>query len=347
MTKKKKVFLIIFVLIAIIGVVAYVFGKKYYNYIFESNVTIETEIAYIYIPNGCDYDDLLQILESSGYIDDIESFKQVAEWKKYSEKVLAGRYEIKNGMTNNELINLLRSGKQTPVKLSFISVRSLPILAGKVAPYIEADSAQIADVLTNPETASKYGFNEKTFMAMFIPNTYEFYWNTSAEKFVERMADEFKRFWNEERLQKASSLNMSQSEVSTLASIVEKETQMNDEKQRIAGVYINRLKKGMLLQADPTVVFAVGDFTIKRVLTRHLQYDSPYNTYLYAGLPPGPICIPSTSSIDAVLNYEEHSYYYFCAKDDFSGYHVFAKSLSQHNANARKYHNALRSAGIR
>ena len=345
MTKKKKVFLIIFVFIAIIGIVGFILGKKYYDYVFDANVTIEDELAYIYIPNGSAYDDVLKILMSSGYIVDIDAFGQVAEWKKYPERVLPGRYEINNGMSNNELVDLLRSGKQTPVKLSFISLRNLPVLAGKVAVYIEADSTEIANLLMNPETAAKYGFNDKTFPAMFIPNTYEFYWNTSAEKFLERMAQEFTNFWTEERKQKAANLNMTQSEVSTLASIIEKETQKNDEKTRMAGVYLNRLKVGMLLQADPTVVFAVGDFTITRVLNRHLKVDSPYNTYIYAGLPPGPICIPSTSSIDAVLNYESHSYYYFCAKDDFSGYHVFAASLSQHNANAKKYHNALRRSG--
>jgi len=233
------------------------------------------------------------------------------------------------------------------VKVSFISVRSLDILAGKVAANIEADSTEIAQLLKSPETAQKYGFDERTFMAMFIPNSYEFYWNTSAEQFVERMAKEFKAFWTEERLQKAENIGMTQSQVSTLASIVEVETQQNDEKARVAGVYINRLNLGMLLQADPTVVYAVGDFTLKRVLNKHLEIESPYNTYKYSGLPPGPINIPSISSIDAVLNYEKHNYKFFCAKDDFSGYHVFAVTNAQHEANARKYHKALRNAGIR
>lgn len=345
MAKKKKVFLIIFVVILLLAVVAFIFGKKYRDFIFAPNVTVKSEVAFIYITNGSDYEDLLEILTLSNYVDDMDSFRQVAEWKKYGSKILAGKYEIHDGMSNNELINLLRSGKQTPVKLSFISVRSLPILAGRVAIYIEADSTQIADLLMDPAIAQKYGFNKQTFPAMFIPNTYEFYWNTSAEKFLERMADEFNNFWNEDRMSKAAKLGMSQSEVSTCASIVESETQKNDEKARIAGVYINRINKGMLLQADPTVVFAVGDFSLQRVLKRHLKLDSPYNTYIYPGLPPGPICIPSVSSIDAVLNYENHSYYYFCAKEDFSGYHAFASSLSQHNANARRYHRALRQAG--
>lgn len=347
MSKKKKVFLIIFVIFIVLAIVGYVLGSKYYGYIYGPNVKVEQEPAYIHIPNGSDYNDVLQILGESGYVIDMESFKLVAERKNYSSKVLAGRYEIHDGMSNNELVNLLRSGKQTPVRLSFISVRSLDILAGKVAVYIEADSAQISNLLKDPDIVAKYGFNDKTFMSMFIPNTYEFYWNTSAEKFVERMAEEYKKFWNEDRKQKAANMGMSQSEVSTLASIVEAETQKNDEKSRVAGVYINRINKGILLQADPTVVYAVGDFTIQRVLNRHLQIDSPYNTYVYAGLPPGPINIPSVSSIDAVLNYEKHNYLFFCAKDDFSGYHVFAVTNAQHEANARKYHQALRKAGIR
>ena len=212
---------------------------------------------------------------------------------------------------------------------------------------IEADSADIAALLKDEETAKKYGFNKQTFCSMFIPNTYEFWWNTSAEEFVQRMADEYKKFWNDDRKAKANELGLSQSQVSTLASIVESETQKNDEKARIAGVYINRLKKDWLLQADPTVVFAAGDFTIKRILNKHLEINSPYNTYKYKGLPPGPICIPSTTSIDAVLNYEHHNYMYFCAKEDFSGYHNFATTNAQHEANARRYHDALRKAGIR
>jgi len=345
MSRKKKIFLIIFIVLAALAIVAYIFGKKYRDYIFAANIKMETEVAYIYIPNGSNYDDVVSILKESGYVVDIESFEQVSEWKKYSEKILAGRYEIADGMSNNELVNLLRSGEQTPVKLSFISVRSLDILAGKVAVYIEADSTQIADLLHSNEIIKQYGFNEKTFMSMFIPNTYEFYWNTSAEKFIERMAEEYKKFWSDSRKQQAATLGMSQSEVATLASIVESESQMNDERPTIAGVYINRLNIGMLLQADPTVVYAVGDFTLRRVLKRHLKMDSPYNTYMYAGLPPGPICIPSVSSLDAVLNYEKHNYKYFCAKEDFSGYHNFASSLSQHNNNANKYHRALRQAG--
>lgn len=227
---RKRIIIIILVVFLIIAAIAGVFAKKFYDYAFAPNVKLEEKTAYLYIPTNSNYEDVLQILEDTEYLEDMESFKLVAEKKNYPSKVFAGRYEIRNGMSNNDLVNLLRSGKQTPVKVSFISVRSLDILAGKVAANIEADSTEIAQLLKSPETAQKYGFDERTFMAMFIPNSYEFYWNTSAEQFVERMAKEFKAFWTEERLQKAENIGMTQSQVSTLASIVEVETQQNDEK---------------------------------------------------------------------------------------------------------------------
>lgn len=346
MLKNKKVLIVIGIAV-VVTVVALVVGLKFWNYIYSPNVKVEEDAAYICIPTGAQYEDVKNIINELGYIDDIESFDFVAEKKEYPDRVLPGRYEIKNGMSNNELINLLRSGKQSPVRVSFISLRSLDLLAGKVSGYIEADSVHISEMLRSPEVILSYGFTPNTFISMFIPNTYEFYWNTSTEKFLQRMANEYKKFWNEDRLEKSQNMGLSQSEVSTLASIIEEETQKNDEKKRIAGVYVNRLKKGMILQADPTVKFAVNDFTIKRVLNKHLEVESPYNTYKYTGLPPGPICIPSIASIDAVLDYEKHNYLYFCAKDDFSGYHTFSTTLSQHNINAKKYHNALRRAGIR
>ncbi|MBO7132971.1 MAG: endolytic transglycosylase MltG [Bacteroidales bacterium] len=345
MAKKKKIIIPLLLIFAIL-IAGLFIAYKAYNYAYSPNVTAENE-TYIYIPTGSNFDNVMEILRSSGKVNDMESFAKVAEYKKYGEKVLPGKYKLENGMSNNELVNMLRSGRQTPVNVTFISVRSLDILAGKVCTNIEADSAEIAKVLKDNATAEKYGFNSRTFCSMFIPNTYEFWWNTSADEFVQRMADEYKKFWNDDRKAKANALGLSQSQVSTLASIVESETQKNDEKARIAGVYINRLKKDWLLQADPTVVFAAGDFSIKRILNKHLEINSPYNTYKYKGLPPGPICIPSTKSIDAVLNYEHHNYMFFCAKEDFSGYHNFATTNAQHEANARRYHDALRKAGIR
>ncbi len=349
MTRRAKLIIIILSIIIIGGVIGGVIGKKYYDYIFASNILINTESGndYLYIPTGSDFEDVIEILIVNGWLKNSESFRLVAERKNYADRVRPGRYLIQNNMSNNELVNLLRSGRQEPVNVSFISVRTLDILAGRLAQNIEADSVSIIQLMKNPEIHTKYGFNQFSFKSMFIPNTYQFYWNTSAEDVIQRMADEYKKFWSDERKQKAATLGYTQSQISTIASIVEAETQKNDEKERIAGVYINRLKKGWKLEADPTVVFATGDFTLRRVLFRHLEIDSPYNTYKYAGIPPGPINIPSVSSIDAVLNYEKHDYMFFCAKDDFSGYHSFAVTLSQHNANARRYHEALRRAGIR
>lgn len=347
MSKKKKILLLCAVLILVGAAISFVVGKKYWGYIYMSNTKVDTKVSYIYIPTNSNYEDVINILDKSGYIINIESFKFVAKQKKYNQKILPGKYEIRDRMSNNEIVNILRSGKQTPVRLSFISLRNLNILAGKISTFIETDSTNLADSFKSKEVISKYGFNSNTFMAMFIPNTYEFYWNTSAEKFVDRIYDEYNKFWNNNRVNKANELGLSKLEVSILASIVEEETQKNDEKSRVAGVYINRLNKDMLLQADPTVKFAIGNPLLKRILNKHLTVDSPYNTYVYPGLPPGPICIPSISSIDAVLNYEKHNYLFFCAKDDFSGYHNFAISLGQHNINAKKYHDALRRAGIK
>lgn len=347
MAKKKRIIPLLFVVFVVILIFGGHFGLKYYNYIFKPNVKLSKSKEFLYIPTGSNFEEVCRILEENNFVYDFNSFRFVAEKKKYVKSVKAGRYELSDGMSNNELVNLLRSGRQTPVNLSFVSVRSLEILAGKFALYIEADSAAIADYLTNPKTAEKYGFNSYTFMAMFIPNTYQVYWTITPDKLIERLYDEYQKFWNDERRNKASKIGLTPVEVSVLASIVEAETQKNDEKARVAGVYINRLNKGMLLQADPTVIFAHGDFSIKRVLNRHLEIESPFNTYKYSGLPPGPINIPSISSIDAVLNFEKHSYLYFCAKADFSGYHEFSVTLAQHEKNAKKYRDALRKAGIR
>lgn len=334
------------IILTVIVLAVGVAGYKYYKYIYNPVVHLQDSTVYFYIYQADTYQEVRESLFECGIITDFESFDWVAEKKSYKNQIKPGRYLIKDGMSNNELVNLLRSGEQEPLNLTFISVRTIEQLAGRIGQQIAVDSVEILEYLTNPEIISHYGFNKNTFISMFIPNTYQMYWNTGSEEFVQRMADEFMAFWSEERLEKARSLGYSQSQVSTLASIVEQETQKNDEKSRIAGVYINRLNKGMKLQADPTVIYAAGDFSIRRVLYRHLEIDSPYNTYKYTGLPPGPICIPSISSIDAVLNYETHSYIFFCAREDFSGYHNFARTLTQHNVNARKFQRALNNSGI-
>jgi len=245
------------------------------------------------------------------------------------------------------LVNMLKGGLQTPLNVTFNNVRTKEQLAGKVSKYLQTDSLAILQLFYDEKQIEKFGFNPETYSAMFIPNTYECYWTLSAEGFAERMKLEYDRFWNAERKIKAEEINLTPVEVTTLASIVQAEIAKNEELKRVAGLYINRLKTGMYLQADPTVKYAVGDYSIKRVLTVHLEVDSPYNTYKNTGLPPGPINFPETSAIDAVLNYEQHKYYYMCAKEDFSGYHNFASTLSEHNRNAAKYRAALNRNNIR
>ncbi|UTW64702.1 endolytic transglycosylase MltG [bacterium SCSIO 12741] len=322
-------------------------GWKYYHDIYGPNVKWKKEEPlYLYIPTGSDFNQLVQIIEEEGWLKNTSSFKWVAGLKEYDQKVKPGRYLLEHGMSNNELVNSLRLGSQAAVKVTFNNARTMSQLAGKLTRHLEVDSASLDAILGQDSTAHRYGFQPEQFPAMFIPNTYQIYWTTTPEELLDRMAREFKTFWTPERKKLAAGLGLSQSEVATLASIVEEETQMRDERSRVAGVYLNRLNRGMLLQADPTLKFAAGDFTIKRVLNKHKAIDSPYNTYKYTGLPPGPIRIPDQHSIDAVLNAEKHGYLYFCAKSDFSGYHDFAKTYNEHLKNARRYHSALNKRGI-
>lgn len=316
-------------------------GWQFYVMVYNSNVGFSENDKYFYIPTGSDFMQVSSALSENGIIQNQASFDWVSEQKNYKLNIRPGRYLLQRGMSNNDLVNLLRSGEQKPVLVTFNNVRFKEDLAGKASASIEADSVQIIELLNDREFVSKYGFNTTTFLTLFLPNTYEFYWNTSAEEFVTKMASEYKKFWTADRKQKATNLGLSQSEVSILASIVQKETNKNDEKPTVAGVYLNRLKKGMLLQADPTLVYANRDFTARRVLNRHKKIDSPYNTYKYKGLPPGPICLPSISSIDAVLNSKKHSYLFFCAKADNSGYHSFASTYKEHLRNARAFQREL------
>ncbi len=337
-SKWKKLVVIVLVMITCLGGYS---AWELYSMVYSPNVGFNEEDKYFYIPTGSEFQDVSNALVQQGIITTQTSFDWVAEQKKYKTSVKPGRYLLENGMSNNELVNLLRSGEQEPIMVTFNTVRFKEDLAGKVGAFIEADSTEIIDLLNDDDFVSKYGFNTTTFLTLFLPNTYEFWWNTSAEQFVERMAGEYKKFWTAERKQKANALGLSQSEVSILASIVQKETNKNDEKPTVAGVYLNRLKKGMLLQADPTLVYANRDFTARRVLNKHKKIDSPYNTYKYKGLPPGPICLPSISSIDAVLNAKQHNYLYFCAKADGSGYHSFASTYREHLKNAREFQREL------
>jgi UPF0755 protein len=310
--------------------------------LFRDNVnTHGQDEAVVYISTGANFEDVREILYSLDLIRHKKSFEWLARRKGYPAAVKSGKYVIRGGMGNNALINMLRSGAQVPVMVTFNNIRTKNQLAGRIASQIEADSAEIARLLDNQEYLEQFGLDPENALAIFIPDTYEFWWNTGADEFIRRMHREHKLFWAGARRQKADMSGLKVMEVVILASIIEKETRMNDEKSRIAGVYINRLRRGWPLQADPTIVYATGDFALKRVLKVHTLIESPYNTYKYKGLPPGPICIPSIASVDAVLNFESHAYMYFCARADLTGYHVFATSLAQHNANAAAYHSAI------
>ena len=258
-----------------------------------------------------------------------------------------GHYVLKPGMSVIEVARMLKLGMQTPVRVTINNVRTPAQLAGKLARQIEADSATIVGALTDPATARKAGFDSVTLFSMFIPDTYEFYWTVSPAQFIERMRREYDRFWTPQRDAKRQRSGLSRLEVMTLASIVYEETRQSDEMPRIAGVYINRLRKGWPLQADPTVKYALQEFGLRRILHRHLKYPSPYNTYINKGLPPSPICMPGRNAIDAVLDFERHDYMFFCARPTFDGYHNFARTLREHNANARAYSAELNRRKIR
>ena len=302
--------------------------------------------AEITIPTGSTYSALIDTLKAHN-IERLGVVNFVGKLKKLDRNPKAGHYIIPEGATPMEIVNMLRSGAQKPVRLTFNNIRTLEDLSGRIAEQIEADSTTLLAHLSSPATAQKYGVAKEEIIALFIPNTYEIWWNISPEGLTDRMAKEWERFWNKERTAKLARTRLSKMEVVTLASIVYEETKNVGEMPKIAGVYINRLRRVIPLQACPTAKYAVGDFTIKRVLHKHTQTPSPYNTYLHRGLTPGPICTPSIAAIDAVLNYAEHKYLYFCAKEDFSGRHNFSTTLSEHNRHARRYAEALRKAGIK
>lgn len=332
------------IIILFIGIISAIFIYQKYKEVFKSNVKNNVTL---YIPSNSNYKTLCDSLKSSDALADFKSFKNTANLKNLKNKVHSGKYLLKKGMTNNEIINILRSGKQTPVKLTFNNNRTINDFAGKVSKFIEPDSASIINLLDNEDFIKEFGFNKQNIIGMFIPNTYEVWWDISEEDFIKRMKKEYDHFWTDERKAKAKQLNLNLKEISTLASIVQAEQMAHpNERAKVAGLYINRLKRGMLLQSDPTLIFASGDFTKKRVLNKDKEIDSPYNTYMHAGLPPGPINMPKISSVDAVLNYEHHNYIFMCAKEDFSGYHNFSTNARQHGIYARKYQQALNKRKI-
>lgn len=312
-------------------------GAAYYC-IFSSN----TSQAIVYVPRNCPVEQLYDSLRSHACVHNMGTLRLVAKLKRYAGgTVRPGRYEVRKGMNNNQLINMFRGGLQQPISFTFNNVRSVEELAEKASSQFNFTKEEFMAAVNDSATQAELGFDAHSISALFLPNTYKMYWSTSPLNFLKRMKREYDRFWNGRRLEKAQKLGLSPVEVTTLASIVEEETAKAEEYPVIAGVYINRLKRGMKLDACPTIKYALGDFTITRVLDKHMDIDSPYNTYKHAGLPPGPIRIASIQVVDAVLNCQHHDYLYFCAKSDFSGYHNFSRTLRQHNAYAREYHREL------
>lgn len=329
-----KRLLVIFLLLLAIGAAVAYWG---YKIIFAPAVELgegQSQVEF-YVPSGESMEGLnYRLTDVTGI--SLANISRVSSIMKFDQPK-SGRYIIKDGMSTKALLGMLRSGNQEAVNLTFNNVRMIENLAGAIAKQVESDSLALLEHFTSEATLKKYTITKEQALTLFIPNTYKLYWNSSPEKITSRLFKEREKFFNEKRMNKAEKLGLTKEEVYTLASIVEKETLAKEEKPRVAGVYINRLKSGQLLQADPTVVFANKQFDIKRVLNKHLEKDSPYNTYMYEGLPPGPIYMPDVNSIDAVLNYEKHKYLYFCAAPDNSGKHQFARTLVEHNRNADKY----------
>jgi UPF0755 protein len=344
MKKKPIIFIlstllgIIFFLIAFCGIVYYKINSPAFN--------IEQPV-FIYIDNKTNYVNLIRQLEDSAQLKKSDLFTRLATLMKYPENVKIGKYQVTPKMSYLEAVRMFRSGQQVPVNITFNNIRFKKDFAERIGEQLMFDSDVLLEKLTDNSVCKSFGLDTTTILTLFIPNTYEMYWNISVDNFLARMKKEHDRFWTMERLAKAEAIRLTPVEVSILAAIVEEETAVRAEYPIVAGVYLNRLVRGMLLQADPTVKYAVGDVTLRRILFKHLEVDSPYNTYKYSGLPPGPIRMPSISGIDAVLNYQKHNYLYMCAKEDFSGTHNFAVTLSEHNRNAQNYQAALNRMNIR
>ncbi len=341
---KQKNFKAAVILAVVVLIIGGYFSFKFYTTYFAPNVSGSQK--YLYVKTGYVFEDLMTDFRYKGIVSDMGTFWAAAEKMNLQGPLKPGRYRLKEGMNNRTLINMLKAGNQEPVNLKMQNVRKKENLASLLAKNLEMDSVSFMRLLDSAAFIEKYGFDAQTVYTMFIPNTYQTYWNSSPEEFFKKMNKEYLKFWNDERQQKAATLNLTATQVYILASIVDAEALYDKEMPTIAGLYLNRLNKGILLQADPTVIFANDDFTVKRVTGPLLRVDSRYNTYKYAGLPPGPIMMPSINAIDAVLNKEDNDYIYMCAKEDFSGYHSFAKTVQEHNINARKYREALNKKQI-
>lgn len=339
---KKVIWISIGVLVAIGAIVGFI----YYKTMLSPNIVVNGKAKYLLVYENDSFDDVVKHLKETGAVKDINSFIRTARNNGYPESIRSGRYKLEDGMSNYLLVHRLINNRQTPLSISFNNIRTKQQLAKRLSEQLMMSESDLLDVLNDPVALNEFGVLPETAVALFLPNSYEVYWNLSPTDLLRRMKKEYDKFWSEERMRKLNDVGISQLEVSTLASIVEEETNKADERPMVAGLYLNRLRRGMRLQADPTVKFALGDFALRRLLSGHLTVDSPYNTYQNEGLPPGPIRVASMEGIDAVLNYVNHDYIFMCAKPDRSGYHDFAVSYKDHLDNASKYRKSLDERGI-
>jgi len=326
-----------------------IYGGIVANQIFSKNTKFSENELFLYVPTGASYEDVKEII--APFVENMNRFEMVASKRSYPENIKPGRFLFTKGMNSYQLVKALRSN--LPVNLAFNNQERLENLAGRVGSQIEADSLSLMTSFRDSIFLKENGFTDQNVLAMFIPNTYEVYWDISAEKFRDKMIKEYRNFWNKERTEKATKQRLTPIEATILASIVHKESVKKDERPRIAGVYLNRMKQGMPLQADPTVIYAIkkksNDFdqVIKRVFYNDLTMTSPYNTYVNIGLPPGPIAMPDITALEAVLNPEKNNFIYFCASVEHFGYHEFAATLAEHSVNAKKYSDWINSQGVK
>ena len=332
--------------LVIFSVILTSFSFYFYQAFYGTNILPAGRSQMVLIDRDDTFDSLRNKLYHLQIIEDALSFSFVSKILKYQDAVKPGVYLFEPDMDNLAVVRKLRAGDQMPVEVTFNNIRFKEELADKIVKNTGIDRNEFLALLKDEAWLEQFGFNKETIMAMFIPNTYQVYWTISARDLFKRMEKEYNLFWNRSRRNKAKALGLSVVEVSTLASIVQDECSVQNESPRIAGLYVNRLRREMLLQADPTVKFALGNFSIQRVLTADTKIDSPYNTYKFNGLPPGPINLPTIAMLDAVLNFEKHDYIYMCAREDFSGHHRFAKTLVEHNKNARLFQRALNNRKI-
>jgi UPF0755 protein len=345
MFKNKKI--LAYLLVAV-STIAATLAFYFWQVAYSPNLNVDGKQKFVlYLPKNATYESMMDTLRTHKIINDEVAFGFMTKRMGLRESLRSGRYEIEPNAANKEIISKIRSGNQDPVKLTFNNIRTKDDLIKKIGTKLDFDSNLLLEKITKEEECAKYGFTSETIMCMFLPDTYFIYWDSSVDDFLKRMNSEYKKFWNEKRLSQAQAINMTPIQVGVMASIVQSETNKPDEMPKVAGVYVNRIATDMPLQADPTVKFAVGDFSLKRILTKHLSISSPYNTYRNLGLPPGPIALPERIALDAVLDYDKHNYTYFCAKEDFSGYHNFAATYTEHLKNADIYQAALDARGIK